>query len=80
MFCGPMLPIISAGYRPPLTQLAMSHRQQTKRQWTVGLALMALVCLFVFSHLAPSLTFAVAIIALFGLIVLFWRAGKSSDS
>lgn len=51
---------------------------QTGRSWLAGLAvtITTLVCLFGFWRLAPGTTFFVATLALIGIIVSFWIAGK----
>lgn len=54
--------------------------RQTTRSWLSGLAITVttLVCLFGFWRLSPGVTFAIAAIALVGLIVALWVAGKEA--
>ena len=50
----------------------------TGRSWLAGLAvtITTLVCLFGFWRLAPGTTFVIAALALVGMIVSFWIAGR----
>lgn len=53
-------------------------RRESRRGWLSGLAIIltTLVGLFAFWRLSPGLTFVVACVALLGLLVALWIAGK----
>jgi hypothetical protein len=59
----------------------MAYRRETKRQWISGLAitLTALIGLFAFWRLSPGLTFAIGLVSLVALLIVFWVAGKQGD-
>ena len=59
----------------------MATRQETKRQWISGLAIVltALVCLFGFARISPGLTFLIAAIAFVALVIFFWLAGRQAE-
>ena len=58
---------------------AGDHNLPSGRLWLARLAitLTALICLFAFDHLAPKVTFVIAVLALIGLMIAFWQAGKN---
>ncbi|MHA3840620.1 hypothetical protein ACX0GZ_05300 [Sphingomonas aestuarii] len=52
--------------------------KESTRRWLAGLAitLTTVIALFGFWRLSPGLTFLIACVALVGLIISFWIAGK----
>lgn len=58
--------------------MSKAVRKDSIRTWLSGLAIIvtALVALFGFWRLSPGVTFAVACLALLGLVVALWIAGN----
>jgi hypothetical protein len=62
----------------------MSSKQRSReptRQWLAGLAITicALIGLFGFWRLAPGATFIIACLALVGMVISFWFAGRDAN-
>ena len=53
-------------------------KRESRRAWLSGLAitLTSLIALFGFWRLAPGITFLIASVALVGLLIALWVAGK----
>ena len=56
------------------------RKKETPRSWLSGLAIVltTLIALFGFWRLSPEITFVVACLALVGLCISFWIAGKDT--
>lgn len=55
-------------------------KPESSRAWLAGVAitLTILISLFGFWHLSPGPTFIISVLALFGVVISFWFAGRDA--